>query len=27
VPTGSQPLVGEDEQDLGVVSHATFTVK
>lgn len=25
VPTGSQPLVGEDEQDLGVVSHATFS--
>jgi hypothetical protein len=27
VPNGSEPLVGEDEQDLGVVSHATFTVK
>jgi hypothetical protein len=26
VPNGSQPLVGVDEQSLGVVSHATFTV-
>jgi hypothetical protein len=27
VPSGSQPLVGVDEQSLGVVSHASFTVK
>jgi hypothetical protein len=26
VPNGSQPLVGVDEQSLGVVSHSTFTV-
>jgi hypothetical protein len=27
VATGTQPLVGIDEQGLGIVSHGTFTVK
>jgi hypothetical protein len=27
VASGTQPLVGVDEQNLGVVSHGGFTVK